>query len=157
MQVLHVVTHTKQRKNRDGCATQSAHRHITDFSHHSLCLCAAVILMNDWRQVCWERGRMSNLAEPLCSVPAKQPRSNTKVACFNNITPATEMAVEVELAEGWCLWSGCKQMIISYTFRIESCIRKSPLYQGIYRSLKPFPSTSSQQCIGASQSIKAFP
>lgn len=92
MLFLYSVTHTM--KDRRGCATQftqAHHRLLT-----SLSLCVAVIPMNDWRQVPASR-------PSLCSVPARQPRSNKKVAYFNRISLATETAAKIEVAASLCV------------------------------------------------------
>ena len=55
---------------KDNSATQctQAHHRLLASHSHALCPCVAVILMNDWRQLCWGKDRLSKPAEPLWSL-----------------------------------------------------------------------------------------
>lgn len=72
-------------KRQETVVQHGVRQHITDFSHQSLCLGAAVILINDWRRVCRE-----NQPSLPCSAPARQPRSDRTLAYFRSITLAME-------------------------------------------------------------------
>lgn len=124
-----VYTHTHHERQTWLCNT--VHTGTSQTSHITFTLCVAVIPMNDWRQV--------PASQPsLCSVPARQPRSNKKVAYFNRISLATETAAK----NGTCgklvcvsldlRCSGFKQ--ISYTFRIEYTALWHSIRKWLHRS-----------------------
>ncbi len=86
----HTHTHTHVEKQRPTVHTGSFHRLLT-----SLRLSLAVILMNDWRRLCWERARTSR-ASALCL-----PGSLDLITRLHAL--AKEAAAKIEVAVGY--WS----------------------------------------------------
>lgn len=119
MVILVIIKTNTNTQPRNRVVQHIAHGRITQASPITLCLSLAVILMDDWRQLCWENQQTRPAS--VLSLPGS-PRSNNKVAYFSGITLATT-AAKTELAVG----QGCVLIRtlhnqgfnqISYGFRI---------------------------------------
>lgn len=120
-----------------------------------------VTLLNDWRLLC----QLKQQQEPTqhasqCFMPARQPESDNKVAYFNGKTLVTTAAAP----QNWC-WILKDRGLTKSLMHVECdtwlCFGKKIAalthYQEDLLQPKGFSSTSDQQFIGGSQSIKAFP